>query len=168
MKRQEFLSLIAADVKTFVEASSGYFCVAEDPSHPYAVLAAGNVRKWACIVSYAGDGPAGEELPGEMYRPRLDVFVGHCIDLRKDPGAWLHVDTAAVKSLLTRVDAIDDHVREIAFVRELDNDDDSYCNYSGAQPVTLPGAGIPLRAFRLSYAWTLRQQVTERTYREMN
>jgi hypothetical protein len=167
--RQAFITAIAADLKTWSEADRGYFCVAEDPTHPYAVLASGNVNKWACILSFAGDNPAGEELPGNIYRPRVEVFVGHCVDLRKDPGAWLHVDaSSAANSLLARVDALDKRLLTMVFAAEVDGDDTAYAAYGGSQQVTLPGAGIPLRAWRLSYSWTLRLEPDAADYRFLN
>jgi hypothetical protein len=159
---------VAADLKAMVSAAGGYFAVAADPTSPYVVLTSGSLRSWACILSYQGDSPAGEEIPGAMMSPAVEVFVGASVDLRKDPGAWLYVDASAEqKSLLSRLDAVDVHMRGIVFKGD-GADSATYARYQPAAAVVLPGAGIPLRAWRLRYAWDVRLDQEGIAYRFLN
>lgn len=168
MTRQIFVSLLAADIGPWVRSNGGYFCVGDSPSHPYAVLASGNIKSWACILEFAGDRQAGAELPGAMSRVSVNLYVGHTVDLRKDPGVWLYLDASpSAKALLSRLDVLSARLLTCVFKGEA-NDDDAYAEYAGAAPVTLPGTGIPLRAWRLTFEWPLRLDAAAADYRYLN
>jgi len=168
VNRQDFLALIAADLDPRVRAAKGKFYVADSPTHPYAILAGGNLSAWVCILDYGGDAALADAIENAAATFRATVYVGHCLDLRKDPGAWLYTDLDATrKALLARVDQVDEYVSGIGFEAAA-GEASAYARGAGFAAVTLPGTGIPLRAYRNTYSWEMRVDRTAVDYRFLN
>lgn len=168
MRRDEFISYLAADLKTWTETAGGQFHVARDPLHPLVVLTSGNYKSFVCILSYAGAQPLnGDQDPHGMADPRVEIYLGHAIDLRTDPSAWLYkYDPGEPDPLLKRLSDLTDRVLTIVFKND-DNIDDAYAEFLGEEQATLPD-GTPLRGWKLTVGWPLKIAVTDANYRFLN
>ena len=157
MKLALFLAAIAQPLQEWTRANRGEFYVAKDPTDPYVMLAGARANSFVVVLSFA-DAPqtGGDILASEMQNAVADVFVGHPMDLRTDPGAWLFKDQAegpGAKSLLTLMDEVREVLFEIGF-QELNTEPADPQNM-GMSSVSLPD-GVPLRAYRQQVKWSIR------------
>ena len=168
MTRQDFLNLLAADLRPIVEANGGKWFLAQDPAAPYVVLAASAFAGWACLLSYSGDRPLGEELEAAMSEVEVELWVGRPLDLNADPGAWLRGATGTdATALLARLDLMQAKALTIVFKGE-GADRNHYARFLGNEPVMMPVTGVPLRAWKLRIAWDQRLSVPAADYRFLN
>ena len=168
MTRQDFLHLLADDLRPLVEADGGKWFLAQDPTAPYVVLAASAFAGWACILSYTGHRPLGDELESAMSESEVEIWVGRPLDLNADPGAWLKGATGAdATALLARLDAMQKAALTIVFKGE-SSDRDNYARFLGDEAVMMPVTGVPLRAWKFRVAWDLRLSLTAGDYRFLN
>lgn len=151
------MAAVAGVAKTWADTAKGEFRVAEDPTDPYVLLAAGSFKSFVVVLAFADATPVGGNvLAAEMQDVVLDVFIGRAIDLRADPGAWLYKDAAGSgpKALLTLLEEL----RAELFGVEFETDDDTElatAQNMGVTSVSLPD-GTPLRAYRQQIKWTVR------------
>lgn len=154
------MALIAAEVKTWVEAAGGALFAVQDPQAPYFILAGGGHRGFCAVLGFSGDDPADSASIDDMTEFSIDIFVGHARDMRLEPGAFMFKDEpiTGAKSLLRRVSELRAAIMTIVFApgSEVQADDDSYCMYRGCKPAVLPGTDIPLPAYKVTFAWHAR------------
>lgn len=157
MKLTAVMGVVAGVVKAWADTSKGEFRVAEDPTDPYVMLAAGSFKSFVVVLAFS-DAPqtGGNVLAAEMQEVLLDVFLGRAIDLRADPGAWLYKDASGSgpKALLTLLDELRAELFAIEFSEDEDTEAASAENM-GLASVALPD-GTPLRAYRQKVKWTVR------------
>ena len=168
MTTQDFLNLLAADLRPTVETNGGKWFLAQDPTTPFVVLAASAFHGWACILSYTGGRPLGEELESAMSESEVELWVGRPLDLNADPGAWLKGATSAdATALLARLDLMQDRALTIVFQGE-QADRNNYARFLGSEAVMMPVTGVPLRAWKFRVAWDLRLSLSSADYRCLN
>ena len=167
MTLDDFIQRLATDLSAWTKENGGQFHVARDPLHPYVILAGGNYQSFVVILNYAGaDGMNTDQHPHGMRDAKVEIFVGHGMDLRSDPGAWLFKSDGSAEPILKRLDALLARVLTIAFDNG-DRHDKAYAVYGGEQPATLPD-GAPLKAFKATVSWPLPIDVRESDYRFLN
>lgn len=167
MRLDEFIGFLAPDIESWTKENGGQFFVARDPLHPYVILAGANSSTFVVILSYVGGQPLnGDQHPHGMRSAKVEVFIGHPMDLRSDPGAWLFKNDGTGESILKRIDALQDHVLTIAFDNG-EKRDKAYAEYGGEEAATLPD-GTPLRAYKFPVAWPIPITITESKYRFLN
>lgn len=157
MKLTAVMASVAQVVKSWADTNRAEFRVAEDPTDPYVLLAAGSFKSFVVVLAFAEATQAGGNvLAAEMQEIALDVFLGRSIDLRADPGAWLYKDAAGSgpKALLTLLDELRDELFSIAFSED-EATEAAEAENMGLSSVALPD-GTPLRAYRQKVKWTVR------------
>lgn len=167
MRLNEFIALLAADLKPWVETKGGEFHVARDPLHPYVILAGGNTKSFAAILNYVGGTALNADThPHGHETARVELILGHGIDLRSDPGAWLYQAYGQQEPVLQLLSEIRERLLTVTF-RNSTNEDSAYAENEGIEPVTLAD-GTPLRAFKQTVSWPLRIQIDDTAYRFLN
>jgi hypothetical protein len=157
VKLTAVMAASAQVVKAWVNTNHGEFRVADDPTDPYVLLAAGSFKSFVVVLAFAAASQTGGNvLANEMQEVVLEAFLGRAIDLRADPGAWLYKDAAAAgpKALLTLLDELRAELFGIEFAEDEDTETASAENM-GVTPVSLPD-GTPLRAYMQKVKWTVR------------
>lgn len=167
MRLDQFIAYLAADLDQWTKEQGGQFHVARDPLHPYVILAGAASSGFVVILSYAGGQALNKEQhPHGMRDAAIELFLGHPMDLRSDPGAWLFKNDGTGDSMLKRMDALQDRVLTICFDNG-DRRDKAYAEYGGEESATLPD-GTPLRAFKLRVSWPIPITITDANYRFLN
>jgi len=168
MTSQDFINLLAHYLRPIVETNGGKWFLAQDPTTPFVVLAASAFSGWACILSFTGAQPLGEELEGAMNAAECELWIGRPLDLNADPGAWLKGATGAdAKALLARLDLMQQKALTIAFLGE-QADRNNYSRFLGSEAVMMPVTGVPLRAWKFRVAWDMRFPINPADYRFLN
>lgn len=167
MKLDEFIAYLKADLEPWTTAQKGAFHVARDPLHPYVILAGGAFATFVVILNFTGGAALNTDVhPHGLADARVEIFIGHTMDLRKDPGAWLFQNTSEHDSLLKQLSLLQAQVFTIVFDNG-ENCDPAYCQNDGTEPATLFD-GTPLRAFKLAVSWPLPIELDAANYRFLN
>jgi hypothetical protein len=156
VKIKDLIAAVAESLQTWVASNKGDLRIADDPTDPYILLAGSGFKGLVVVLSFADALPAGgSTLASQMREVALEVFVGHPIDMRADPGAWLFKDAPAhgQKALLTHMDELCDELFAIEF--EEPSTATAVAEDMGMTSVSLPD-GVPLRAYKQRVKWTVR------------
>ncbi len=162
-----FIKLLATDIEAWTKTHGGIFHVARDPLHPYVILAGGSYSSFVVILSYAGGTSLNtNDHPHGMEDASVEVFLGHGMDLRSNPGAWLFEDNGARASMLSQLTDLRAHVLTIAFENP-QGIDPSYAESKGIEQAQLAD-NTPLKAFKINVSWPPLIEVKEADYRFLN
>lgn len=167
MTLQAFIAALSADLAAWAASAKGEFVVATDPLEPYVVLAGGMRNTFVAILVLDGADPMNvEEHPHGIEQKKIQIYLGHPLDLRAERDAWLYKDDGQRLSLLTLLDALRARVFTIVFANG-EHRDPGYAHNLGIEPATLPN-GVPLRAYKLSVSWPISVDVDDTQYRFLN
>lgn len=167
MRLDEFMAYLAPPIEAWTKEHGGQFRVATDPLHPYVLLAGSNASIFLVILSYSGGQPLNtEQHPHGMRMAKVELFLGHPMDLRSEPGAWLFKSDGVSESILKRLDSLQARLLTICFDNG-ERHDKSYAEYGGEEPATLPD-GTPLRAFKCTASWPIPITISDADYQFVN
>ena len=167
MRLEQFIALLASDLDAWTKESGGVFLVARDPLDPLVILSAGNYNSFVVILSYLGGATLNaDEHPHGIEDASVEVYLGHAIDLRAKPGAWLFIDDGAKRSMLKQLNDLRGRLLTIVFSNG-PNCDDAYATAQGIAQASLPD-GTPLKAYKVTASWPLTIDVDAEKYRCLN
>jgi hypothetical protein len=167
MRLDDFMAKLSGDLEKWTVEQGGKFHVARDPLHPYVILAGGAYATFVVILSYVGGKKqGGDEHPHAMRSAAVEVFIGHPVDLRSDPTAWLFKNDGQSESMLKQLNDLAARLLTIVFSNG-ERNDAAYAEYEGEEQATLPN-GTPLKAYKLTASWPLTIEVNPSDYRFLN
>lgn len=164
MNLQAFIQTLKSELDGWARSAGGELVVATDPLEPYVVLAGGLRNTFVAILVLDGSDQMNvEQHPHGMEQKKIQIYLGHPLDLRAERDAWLYKDDISRRSLLNLLDSLRDHVFTIVLANG-ENRDDGFAHNLGTEAATLPN-GIPLRAYKITVSWPTSIEVDESQYR---